>query len=84
MCYRWEKFLSLVNPKDDISLAEKTVPVDDINRFFPFHAFFADAPHPLFQGRSYSEDYEIAQSYWRYVQVRSRLGWVGEGYVGLG
>jgi len=75
ICTRWEKYMSLVNPKDDITVAEKTIPVDDLDRHFPFHGFFANAPHPLFHGRSYREDYEVAQSCWRYIQVISIRNW---------
>ncbi len=58
-----------MNPRDDVAIAEKTVPVDDLNRLFPFHGFFSDAPQPLFAGKSFSEDYETAQSCWRYIEV---------------
>lgn len=60
---RWEKFLSFVK-----SGSKKIVPVDIIEREFPFHAFFDDAPKPLFKGRSYEEDLEIAKGCFRYLE----------------
>ena len=50
---RWEKFMSQV---ENVS----TTPIDDIAKHFPFTKYFADAPQPLFKGKSYSEDFEIA------------------------
>jgi len=60
---RWEAYMAKVVP-------EKTgvpVPIDDIDKLFPFHDFFLDAPQPLFKGKSFEEDLEIAQGCWRYV-----------------
>ena len=59
-----------VNPRDDIAIAEKSIPIDDLSRLFPFHGFFSDAPQPLFAGKNFREDYEVAQSCWRYIEVR--------------
>lgn len=36
-----------------------------ISKEFPFHEFFDDAPKPLFPGKSYEEDMEVAQSCYR-------------------
>ena len=57
---RWEKFLSQVENA-------KTTPIDDIEKYFPFKKFFSDAPQPLFKGKSYEEDFEIALGCWRFV-----------------
>ena len=46
----------------------RTVPIDDIDQLFPFHKFFADAPQPIFKGKSFDEDLEIAMGCWRYIQ----------------
>lgn len=59
---RWEHFLSIVKPK-----SEKPVPVETISNEFPFRAFFINAPQPLFKGKSYEEDLEVAESCFRYI-----------------
>merc|ERR1719295_2279876 len=43
------------------------VPIDDIDKLFPFHDFFLDAPQPIFKGTSFAEDMEIAQGCWRFI-----------------
>merc|ERR1712223_478528 len=53
---RWEKFMSQVTGTNTT-----TTPIDDIEKSFPFKAFFSDAPLPLFKGKSYEEDMEIAR-----------------------
>lgn len=45
----------------------QAVPVNMVHEEFPFHKFFDDAPKPLFKGRSYEEDMEIADGCFRYV-----------------
>lgn len=60
---RWEIFLSKVKPPSG-----KYVPLDVIKDEFPFHRFFDDAPKPLFKGRSYEEDMEIAEGCFRYIE----------------
>ena len=60
---RWEKFLSQVTGGG----ASTTTPIDDISKHFPFEKFFADAPQPIFKGKSYKEDMEIARGCWRYL-----------------
>ncbi|KAK7598066.1 hypothetical protein V9T40_006301 [Parthenolecanium corni] len=60
---RWEKFLSVVKPAN-----KKPIPIDTIEREFPFHQFFDDAPKPLFKGRTYEEDLEIAEGCYRYIE----------------
>ena len=59
---RWEKFLSQVSGG-----ASTTTPIDDIEKHFPFTKFFEDAPQPIFKGKSYEEDMEIARGCWRYL-----------------
>ena len=61
---RWEKYLDQVAG----SSKKSTVPIDDLDKHFPFKKFFADAPQPLFKGKSYEEDFEIAMGCWRYIQ----------------
>lgn len=57
---RWEDYCHKIEET-------KEPPVKIISDQFPFHVFFANAPQPLFKGREFAEDYEIAQSCWRYV-----------------
>merc|ERR1719228_597166 len=59
---RWEEFLSQVTGPNNT-----TTPIDDIEKLFPFKTFFADAPQPMFKGKSYEEDLEIARGCWRYL-----------------
>ena len=42
------------------------VPVQDL---FPFKAYFADAPGPLFKGDSLEEDMEAAKGCWRHLRT---------------
>ncbi|KAJ2944746.1 hypothetical protein O0L34_g1634 [Tuta absoluta] len=46
---------------------QKEPTVETIQKEFPFHEFFDDAPKPLFPGKSFEEDMEIARSCFRYV-----------------
>ncbi|KAG7297975.1 hypothetical protein JYU34_018735 [Plutella xylostella] len=57
---RWHAFR-------DSRAADQTKSVEAISREFPFHEFFDDAPKPLFPGRDYDEDMEVAESCWRYI-----------------
>ncbi|XP_045537954.1 RNA helicase aquarius [Papilio machaon] len=57
---RWDDFLLLL-------AHDKTKSVETISKEFPFHEFFEDAPKPLFPGKSYDEDMEIARSCFRYI-----------------
>lgn len=60
---RWEEYLASVR-------SDKTsgVTVEDVGRLFPFTKFFEGAPQPIFKGRSYVEDMEIADGCWRYIR----------------
>ncbi|KFM82461.1 Intron-binding protein aquarius, partial [Stegodyphus mimosarum] len=60
---RWEEFLSKVKPGKN-----RTVPVEKIAECFPFKKFFEEAPQPLFHGKSYVEDIEIAEGCFRYIK----------------
>lgn len=60
---RWEKFLMSIKPSDDM---EETIA--RISTEFPFHKFFEDAPKPLFKGKCYGKDVEIALSCYRYIE----------------
>lgn len=60
---RWEIYLSKVKPPYG-----KNVPLKILNDEFPFHAFFDNAPKPLFKGMSYQEDMDIAEGCFRYIE----------------
>merc|ERR1719249_150154 len=65
---RWEQYLAKVAPeKAGSGVAPCPVPIDDIDKHFPFHHFFLDAPQPIFKGKSFDEDMEIATGCWRYI-----------------
>ncbi|KAK2717182.1 hypothetical protein QYM36_007331, partial [Artemia franciscana] len=53
---RWQRFLSIVKPS-----SPRVVSVEDIANNFPFTVFFANAPQPLFKGKIYDEDMDIAE-----------------------
>uniref|UniRef100_A0A8D2I7R4 RNA helicase aquarius n=1 Tax=Urocitellus parryii TaxID=9999 RepID=A0A8D2I7R4_UROPR len=60
---RWEEYISKVKNKGS------TLPdVMEISTFFPFHEYFANAPQPIFKGRSYEEDMEIAEGCFRHIK----------------
>ena len=61
MLSRWEEFLSKVKGKSK----EK---VEKINELFPFHKFFENAPQPVFKGRNYDEDMDIAEGCFRHIK----------------
>ncbi|XP_077992997.1 RNA helicase aquarius-like [Glandiceps talaboti] len=56
---RWEKYLSKVKGKTDVT---------PIKEEFPFEQFFANAPQPIFHGRTYDEDMEIAEGCFRHIK----------------
>ena len=39
-----------------------------IQQHFPFLAFFANAPQPLFKGHSFAEDWDIAEGCFRHIK----------------
>lgn len=55
---RWEKYLKEVVGKG----------AENVEKIFPFKAFFSDAPQPLFKGKSVEDDQEIALGCWRYIE----------------
>lgn len=60
---RWEAYQSKVKTK-----STQTPDTSDISRLFPFHQYFSNAPQPIFKGRTYEEDMEIAEGCFRHVK----------------
>ncbi|XP_040267292.1 RNA helicase aquarius [Bufo bufo] len=60
---RWEAYQSKVKNK-----SSQAPDVGDIAKFFPFHQYFSNAPQPIFKGRSYQEDMEIAEGCFRHIK----------------
>ncbi|KAJ8045846.1 RNA helicase aquarius [Holothuria leucospilota] len=60
---RWEKFLSKVKPK-----GSKSGSVESIMEHFPFHKYFANAPQPVFKGKSFAQDMDIAEGCYRHIK----------------
>lgn len=60
---RWEEFMSKVRPKQ-----AKEVEVQCVAAHFPFHKYFSNAPQPVFKGRSYEEDMDIAEGCFRHIK----------------
>lgn len=60
---RWECYMSQIT-----ATPGKAVNVEQISDLFPFHVFFSNAPQPLFKGKSYEEDMEIASGCFRYLE----------------
>lgn len=60
---RWEEYISKVKVKGG-----KVPDVTDVSSLFPFHQYFANAPQPIFKGKSYEEDMEIAEGCFRHVK----------------
>ena len=60
---RWEEYMAKIEETKDPSISM-------IADLFPFNVFFrpAKAPNPLFEGKDFAEDFETAQSCWRYIQ----------------
>ena len=48
------------------SLQEKKV--EKIKELFPFNEFFKNAPQPMFRGRTYAEDLDIAEGCFRHIK----------------
>lgn len=46
----------------------KVVNVVKIAELFPFSEFFSKAPQPLFKGRTFEEDFEIAEGCFRHIR----------------
>lgn len=60
---RWEEYMSKVKPKQG-----KEVEVGAVAAHFPFHKYFSNAPQPVFKGRSYEEDMDIAEGCYRHIK----------------
>ena len=60
---RWEEYSARVRPS-----SRKPVDVQDVAKCFPFAKFFDDAPAPIFKGRTYDEDMDIADGCWRFIR----------------
>lgn len=60
---RWECYMSQVT-----ATPGKAVNVEQVADLFPFHIFFSNAPQPLFKGKTYEEDMEIASGCFRYLE----------------
>lgn len=60
---RWEEYISKVKVKGG-----KLPDVAEVSSFFPFHQYFANAPQPIFKGKSYDEDTEIAEGCFRHIK----------------
>lgn len=55
--------MSKVRPKQG-----KKVEVQAVAALFPFHKYFSNAPQPVFKGRSYEEDMDIAEGCYRHIK----------------
>ncbi|KAK7813480.1 hypothetical protein U0070_016998 [Myodes glareolus] len=60
---RWEEYISRVK-----NTGSTSPDAAEIATFFPFHEYFANAPQPIFKGRSYEEDMEIAEGCFRHIK----------------
>ncbi|CAJ1073365.1 RNA helicase aquarius isoform X2 [Xyrichtys novacula] len=60
---RWEEYMSKVKPKQG-----KAVEAGAVAAHFPFHKYFSNAPQPVFKGRSYEEDMDIAEGCYRHIK----------------
>ncbi|KAM8833729.1 RNA helicase aquarius isoform 2-T3 [Synchiropus picturatus] len=60
---RWEEFQSKVKPKQG-----QTAEAATVASHFPFHKYFSNAPQPVFKGRSYEEDMDIAEGCYRHIR----------------
>ncbi|CAB1331070.1 unnamed protein product [Coregonus sp. 'balchen'] len=60
---RWEEYMSKVRSKQGC-----TVEAEAVAAHFPFHKYFSNAPQPVFYGRSYEEDMDIAEGCYRHIK----------------
>uniref|UniRef100_A0A8C5CE19 Aquarius intron-binding spliceosomal factor n=1 Tax=Gadus morhua TaxID=8049 RepID=A0A8C5CE19_GADMO len=60
---RWEQYMSKVRPKQG-----KPVEAEAVAAHFPFHEYFSNAPQPVFTGRTYEEDMDIAEGCYRHIK----------------
>ncbi|XP_055884455.1 RNA helicase aquarius-like [Biomphalaria glabrata] len=59
---RWEEFQSKLKPYMD-----KDEHAKKIQQFFPFNKYFANAPQPLFSGKSFAEDMAVAEGCFTHI-----------------
>lgn len=55
--------MSKVGPKQGVDVEAGAVAAH-----FPFHKYFSNAPQPVFKGRSYEEDMDIAEGCYRHIK----------------
>ena len=60
---RWEEYMSKVRPKQG-----RVVEAEAVAVHFPFHKYFSNAPQPVFRGRTYEEDMDIAEGCYRHIK----------------
>lgn len=60
---RWEKFINDLESSNE----NDSTSAEFFTKEFPFINFFNDAPQPLFNGKTFKENFEIAQSCYRYI-----------------
>lgn len=66
---KWEAFLyEINNPNLGNELNNPDRSPKIIEEKFPFNRFFTNAPQPLFKGKSFMEDLEIASGCFRYIK----------------
>jgi len=65
---RWDDYTSkitrLVSANKVLSKSEEANPmniIETLEKLFPFAEFYSNAPQPLFQKKSFEEDYEVAK-----------------------
>ncbi|XP_035388468.1 RNA helicase aquarius isoform X2 [Electrophorus electricus] len=60
---RWEEYMSKVRRKPG-----QEVTPQDVASHFPFHKYFSNAPQPVFKGKTYQEDMDIAEGCYRHIR----------------
>ncbi|XP_076834067.1 LOW QUALITY PROTEIN: RNA helicase aquarius [Brachyhypopomus gauderio] len=60
---RWEEYMSKVRCKPG-----QEVTPQDVASHFPFHKYFSNAPQPVFKGRTFQEDMDIAEGCYRHIR----------------
>ncbi len=61
---RWEAYMAEIKPGKG-----KNVEVSKLKELFPFTKFFENAPQPVFKGRTYEEDLDIAEGCFRHIKL---------------
>ena len=52
----------------DFAVSGKEGDVSKVKEHFPFTKFFENAPQPVFKGRTYAEDQDIAEGCFRHIK----------------